>query len=230
MTRRYWNINLDEIMEALVPLGHRTKKWNPKMVRYIWTKRKGMHITNPAITIGFLSEACDLVFDAARGGEQFLIVGTKKRVVDSVAQAAIKARCHYVNKKWIGGLLTNWYATKRRLHKFKNLRLEQKTGKRLLKRDAARLKRKLSYLQAYLGGIQYMTKLPDIAIIMDQHKEYTALRECIILGIPTVCLIDTDCDPDLVDFPIPANDDTRTSIQFILNKLVFAICKGRSSD
>ena len=115
--------------------------------------------------------------------------------------------------------------------KFKKWRLQLKKVRRnLLKRDAARLKRKLSHLQTYLGGIKYMTAIPDIVIIIDQHKEYTALRECIILGIPTICLIDTNCDPDLVDFPIPANDDTRASVRFILTKLVFAICEGRSSD
>ncbi|KAI8555073.1 hypothetical protein RHMOL_Rhmol05G0146200 [Rhododendron molle] len=110
-------------------------------------------------------------------------------------------------------MLTNWSTTERRLCKFKKLRLELKMVRRnLLKRDATRLKRKLSHLQTYLGGIKYMTAIPDIVIIIDQHKEYTALRECIILGIPTICLIDTNCDLDLVDFPIPANDDTRASM------------------
>lgn len=232
MTRRYWNINLEEMMEARVHFGHGTKKWNPKMAPYISAKRKGMHITNLTRTARFLSEACDLVFDAASRGNQFLIVGTKKRVADSVARAAIRARCHYVNKKWLGGMLTNWSTTEKRLHKFRDLRMEQKMGRleRLPKRDAARLKRQLSHLQAYLGGIKYMTGLPDIVIILDQHKEYTALRECITLGIPTICLIDTNCDPDLIDLPIPANDDNRSSIRLILNKLVFAISEGRSSD
>ena len=231
MTRRYWNINLEEMMEARVHLGHRIKKCNPKMAPYICGNRKGMHITNLALTARFLSEACDLVFDATRRRKEILIVGTKKRVADSVVRAAIRARCHYVNKKWLGVMLTNWSTTERRLSKFKKWRLQLKKVRRnLLKRDAARLKRKLSHLQTYLGGIKYMTAIPDIVIIIDQHKEYTALRECIILGIPTICLIDTNCDPDLVDFPIPANDDTRASVRFILTKLVFAICEGRSSD
>lgn len=219
------------MMKAGVHLGHRTKKWNPKMAPYIWAKRKGMHITNLALTARFLSEACDLVFDAARRRKQILIVGTKKKVAGSVARAAIRARCHYVNKKWLGGMLTNWSTTERRLCKFKKWRLQLKKVRRnLLKRDAAGLKRKLSHLQTYLGGIKYMTAIPDIVIIIDQHKEYKARRECIILGIPTICLIDTNCDPDLVDLPIPANDDSRVSIRFILTKLVFAICEGRSSD
>jgi len=231
MTKRYWNITLEEVLKAGVHFGHRTRKWNPRMAPFILGKRKGIHIINPIRTARFLSEACNLVFDAASRGKQFLIVGTKKEAADSVIRAAIRARCHYVNKKWLGGMLTNWYTTETRLRKFGDLRTELKTGKMnsLPKRDAARLKRQLSHLERYLGGIKYMTKLPDIVIILDQQEEYTALRECITLGIPTISLIDTNSDPDRADFSIPANDDSRASIRFILNKLVFAICEGRSS-
>nr|YP_009435302.1 ribosomal protein S2 [Lobelia patula]ATG25304.1 ribosomal protein S2 [Lobelia patula] len=232
MARRYWNINLEELMEAGVHFGHDIRKWNPKMAPYISAKRKGMHITNLIKTARFLSEACDLVFDAARRGNQFLIVGTKKRAADLVLRAALRARCHYVNKKWLSGMLTNWSTTETRLQKFRDLRTKQKTGRlnRLPKRDAAMLKRQLSHLQRYLGGIKYMTELPHIVIILDQHEEYTALQECITLGIPTICLIDTNCDPNLADLPIPANDDSRSSLRFILNKLVFAIREGRSDS
>ncbi|CAJ1978679.1 unnamed protein product [Sphenostylis stenocarpa] len=230
MTKRYWNIILEEMMEAGVHFGHGTRKWNPKMSPYISAKRKGIHITNLIRTARFLSEACDLVFHAASGGKQFLIVGTKKKAADSVARAAIRARCHYVNQKWLGGMLTNWYTTKTRLQKFRDLRMQQKTGRfhNFPKKDAAILKRHLAQLETYLSGIKYMTGLPDIVIIVDQQEEYTALRECITLEIPTICLIDTNCDPDLADISIPANDDAIASIRLILNKLVFAICEGRS--
>nr|YP_010982025.1 ribosomal protein S2 [Serissa japonica]UZM09012.1 ribosomal protein S2 [Serissa japonica] len=231
MTRRYWSINLEEMMEAGVHFGHGIRKWNPKMAPYISAKRKGIHIINLTRTARFLSEACDLLFEAASRRKQFLIVGTKKKAADSVAWAAIRSRCHYVNTKWLGGMLTNWSTTETRLQKFRDLRMEQKTGilNRLPKRDAAMLKRQLSHLQRYLGGIKYMTRLPDIVIIVDQHEEYTTLRECITLGIPTICLIDTNCDPDLADISIPSNDDAIASIRLILNKFVFAICEGRSS-
>lgn len=231
MTKRYWNINLEEMMEAGVHFGHGTRKWNPRMAPYISAKRKGIHIINLTRTARFLLEACDLVFDAASKGKQFLIVGTKNKAADLVAWAAIRARCHYVNKKWLGGMSTNWSTTETRLHKFRDLRAEQKTGRlnRLPKRDAAMLRRQLSNLETYLGGIKYMTGLPDIVIIVDQQEEYKALRECLTLGIPTICLIDTNCDPDLADISIPANDDAIASIRLILNKLVFAICEGRSS-
>ena len=231
MIKRYWNINLEEMMKAGVHFGHGTRKWNPRMAPYISAKRKGIHITNLTRTARFLSEACDLVFDAASKRKQFLIVGTKNKAADSVARAAIRARCHYVNKKWLGGILTNWSTTETRLQKFRDLRMEQKTGRlnRLPKGDGTRLKRQLAHLQTYLGGIKYMTGLPDIVILVDQQEEYTALRECITLGIPTICLIDTNCDPDLADISIPANDDAIASIRLILNKLVFAICEGRYS-
>nr|YP_009407319.1 ribosomal protein S2 [Aldrovanda vesiculosa]ASA46323.1 ribosomal protein S2 [Aldrovanda vesiculosa]QBC71201.1 ribosomal protein S2 [Aldrovanda vesiculosa] len=231
MARRSWNINLDEMMKAGVHFGHPIKKWNPRMAPYISANNKGIHIINLTITAHFLSKVCDLLFDAASIGKQFLIVGTKKKAANSVAWAAIRARCHYVNKKWLGGMLTNWDTTKMRLQKFRDLRMKYKLRKlaRLPKRDAAMLKRQLSHLQTYLGGIKYMKRLPDIVIIVDQNKEATALRECITLGIPTISLIDTNCNPDLADISIPANDDSIRSIRLILTKLVIAICEGRSS-
>lgn len=233
MTRRYWNINLEEMMEAGVHFGHHIRKWNPKMKPYISAQRKGRHITNLIKTARFLSETCDLVFDAASKKKQFLIVGTnKKKSADLVLRAAIRARCHYVNQKWLSGMLTNWSTTETRLQKFRDLRTKQKTGRldRLPKRDAAILKRQLSHFERDLGGIKYMTDLPDIVIIVDQHGEYTALQECITLGIPTICLIDTNCDPNLADISIPANDDSISSLRFILKKLVFAIREGHSES
>nr|YP_009973838.1 ribosomal protein S2 [Danaea sellowiana]QNH93764.1 ribosomal protein S2 [Danaea sellowiana] len=231
MQQKNWNINLEEMMEAGIHFGHRTQKWNPKMSPYIFTERKGVHILNLTQTARFLSEACDLVFDAANEGKQFLVVGTKYQVSDLVASAAIKARCHYVNQKWLGGMLTNWSTIETRLQRFQDLENKANTGgfNRLPKREAAILKRQLSQLQKYLGGIKYMIDLPDIVIIADQHKESTAIKECINLGIPTICVVDTDCDPDLTDIPIPANDDARSSIRWILNKLTFAIREGQST-
>nr|YP_010228239.1 ribosomal protein S2 [Atrichum angustatum]QZJ47315.1 ribosomal protein S2 [Atrichum angustatum] len=229
MKQKVWNINLEEMMEAGVHFGHQARKWNPKMASYIFTERKGIHIINLSQTARFLSEACDLVFNASSKGKQFLIVGTKYQAADLIALAAIKARCHYVNQKWLGGMLTNWSTIEKRLQRFKDLEKKESTGiiNQLPKREAANLKRQLTQLRKYLGGIKYMTSLPDIVIIIDQQKEFTAIQECITLGIPTICLVDTDCNPDLTDIPIPANDDARASIRWILNKLTLAICEGR---
>ncbi|XP_060674553.1 small ribosomal subunit protein uS2c-like [Ziziphus jujuba] len=191
MTRRYWTINLEEMMGAGVHFGHGTRKWNPRMAPYIFARRKGIHNINHARTARFLAEACDLVFDATSRGKKFLIVGTKNKVVDSVARAAIKARCHYVNKKRLDGMLINWYTIEMRLHKFRDLRMEQKMGRlnRLPKRDAVLLKRQLSHLQTYLGGIKYITGFPNIVRIIDQQEESTALHECMTLGIPTIQIV-----------------------------------------
>ena len=229
MKQKSWNINLEEMMEAGVHFGHQARKWNPKMASYIFTERRGIHIINLTQTARFLSEACDLVTNASSQGKQFLIVGTKYQAADLIALAAIKARCHYVNQKWLGGMLTNWSTIEKRLQRFKDLENKENTGilNKLPKKEAANLKRQLAQLQKYLGGIKYMTSLPDIVIIIDQQKEFTAIKECITLGIPTICLVDTDCNPDLTDIPIPANDDARASIRWILNKLTLAIREGR---
>nr|QWW92930.1 ribosomal protein S2 [Delavayella serrata] len=229
MKQKSWNIHLEEMMEAGVHFGHQARKWNPKMAPYIFTERRGIHIINLTQTARFLSEACDLVLNAASKGKQFLIVGTKYQAADLVASAASKARCHYVNRKWLGGMSTNWSTIQTRLRKFQDLENKKLKGtfNQLPKKEAANLDRQLQQLQKYLGGIKYMTALPDIVIIIDQQKEFTAIQECITLGIPTICLVDTDCDPDVTDIPIPANDDARASIRWILNKLTSAIREGR---
>nr|YP_009193401.1 ribosomal protein S2 [Takakia lepidozioides]UPM51622.1 ribosomal protein S2 [Takakia lepidozioides] len=229
MKQKSWNIHSEEMMEAGVHFGHQARKWNPKMASYISTERKGIHIINPTQTARFSSEACDSVANAASKGKQFSIVGTEYQAADLVASAATKARCHYVNRKWLGGMSTNRSTTETRLQRFKDLENKEDTGvlNRLPKKEAANLKRQLAQLQKYLGGIKYMTSLPDIVTIVDQQKESTAIQECITLGIPTICLVDTDCDPDLADIPIPANDDARASIRWILDKLTLAIREGR---
>ena len=234
--KRYWNIDFEEMIEAKVHLGSYKRTWHPKITPYILLpkyKSLGIHITNPAKTARFLSEACDLLFDAASKKENILIVGTQKfpeEVADLVVLAGIRARCHYVHKKWFRGMLTNWSITRRRLSRLWSLKLLEEDGtlNSIPKKYAAMLKRELSTLETYLGGIKYMRKLPDIVIIIDQQTDYIAFRECLVLGLPIICLIDTDCDPDLVHIPIPVNNRDIVSIRWILNKLASAICEGNS--
>nr|CUR06063.1 rps2 [Acacia restiacea]CUR06153.1 rps2 [Acacia restiacea]CUR06607.1 rps2 [Acacia scleroclada] len=230
MEKRYWHITLEEMMKAGIHWGHGTRKWNPRMEPYISAQRKASHIINLTRTARFLSEACDLVFDAASSGKEILIIGTNEKVADLVARAAITARCHYVNNKWDGGMLTNWDNTQKKLEIFRNGMLKLEGGKydSVTKREFARLRSSLARLETLLGGIRYMRRLPDIVIIVDQQEKSMALHECMTVGIPTICLIDTNCEPDLADFSIPANDDAIASVRFILTKLVFAICEGRS--
>lgn len=224
-----WNINLYEMLEAGVHFGHQARKWNPKMAPWIFTQRNNIHIINLTQTARSLSEACDFLANASQKGKQFLLVGTKHQAADLVAEAAIKARCHYVNHKWLGGMLTNWSTIETRLQKLAELETQEKLGilQRLPKKEAAVFKRQLNQLRKYLGGIKYMTVLPDVVIIIDQKQELAAIKECIKLGIPTICLVDTDCDPDLTEMPIPANDDARASIRCILEKLTLSIQEGR---
>lgn len=226
-----WDINLYELMEAGVHFGHQAPKWNPKMAPWIFTERNGIHIINLTQTARALYEACDFLANASQKGKQFLLVGTKNQAADLVAEAAIKARCHYVNHKWLGGMLTNWSTIETRLQKLAELEAQETCGmfNKLPKKETAILKRQLSHLRKYLSGIKYMTVLPDVVIIIDQKEEIAAINECIKLGIPTICLVDTDCDPDLTEMPIPANDDARASIRCILDKLTSAIKQGRTN-
>nr|YP_010471492.1 ribosomal protein S2 [Gastrodia angusta]UVG40830.1 ribosomal protein S2 [Gastrodia angusta] len=231
MRKRYWNISLKEMIDAGILFGHGTNKWNPKMAPYIIAKCKNIHIINLTITARSLSESCYLVFDAASRGKEFLIVGTKNKASFLIASEAKKIRCHYVNKKWPCGMLTNWSTTENLLQKLRDLRAKIAKQNRskincLPKRDESIVNIKLNALQKYLGGIKYMTKLPDIVIIVDQKHEIKAIRECIILGIPTICLIDTNCDPDYADLSIPSNNDSIASFHFILTKLVSSIFLG----
>nr|YP_010716112.1 ribosomal protein S2 [Crepidomanes latealatum]WDE75847.1 ribosomal protein S2 [Crepidomanes latealatum] len=232
MQQKNWNIDLEEMMKAGVHFGHKTQKWNPKMSPYIYTERKGAHIIDLVKTARILSGACNLVSKAAMQEKEFLIVGTKYPIADLVESMAIESRCHYVTKKWLGGMLTNWSTIRTRLRRFQFLQNEEDTGgfDRLPKKESATLKRQLIRLRKHLSGMQYMSNLPDIVIITDQHEQSTAIQECITLGIPTICVVDTDCDPDLADIPIPGNDDARSSIRWILEKLILAIQEGRSKS
>nr|YP_009547459.1 ribosomal protein S2 [Cheilanthes micropteris]AYW15455.1 ribosomal protein S2 [Cheilanthes micropteris] len=230
MQQKNRNIDSEGMMAAGIHFGHQTQRWNPKMSSYIFTERRGVHILDLTQTARLPSEACDSVFDAAAEGKEFLMVGTKHQVTDLIASAALRSQCHYVNEKWLGGMLTNWVTTETRLRRFQYLQTEEDRGgfDRLPKQEAAILRGQLFRLKKCLGGIQYMSDSPDIATTIDQHEQSTAIRECSILGIPTICIVDTDCDPDLVDVPIPGNDDARSSIRWILDKSALAIHEGRS--
>lgn len=225
-----WNIDLKEMMEAGVHLGHPTPNWNPKMAPYVFTQRRGIHIIDLPKTANLLFEVCEFLIDAASKQKKFLIVGTKHQAADLVVAAAKKGRSHYVEKKWLGGMLTNWSTTKTRLQRLRHLEAQEIANvfDRLPKKESAILKKQLNQLRKYLNGIKYMTSLPDVVIIIDPQKSTTAIQECIKLGIPTICLVDTDCDPELTDMPIPANNDSRGSIKWILDKLTLAIRKGLS--
>nr|YP_010933373.1 ribosomal protein S2 [Streptosarcina arenaria]YP_010933472.1 ribosomal protein S2 [Streptosarcina costaricana]WKT08843.1 ribosomal protein S2 [Streptosarcina arenaria]WKT08944.1 ribosomal protein S2 [Streptosarcina costaricana] len=223
-----WDKDLYDMMKAGVHFGHPARRWNPKMSPYIYEQRKGIHIIDLVQTTRLLSEACNFVSNAAGQRKQFLWVGTKQQAADVVATEARKARSHYVNHKWLGGMLTNWSTLETRLKRLKELESHEQQGvlDRLPKKEASFRRKQLAKLRKYLGGMRYMRRLPDVVIIVDQKREWTALQECIKLGIPTICLVDTNCDPDLAHIPIPANDDARASIRCIAARLSGAIREG----
>lgn len=222
-------VSLAQLLESGVHFGHQTRRWNPKMSPYIYTARNGVHIIDLVQTAQLMEEAYSYMRSASEQGKKVLFVGTKRQAAGIVAQEAARCGSYYVNQRWLGGMLTNWATIKTRVDRLKDLERRQETGALdlLPKKEASVLRRELEKLQKYLGGIKAMRKVPDIVLIVDQKREYNAVQECEKLGIPIVSLLDTNCDPDVVDIPIPANDDAIRSIKLIVGRLADAIYEGR---
>ncbi|MEN9206415.1 MAG: 30S ribosomal protein S2 [Thermostichales cyanobacterium BF4_bins_65] len=222
-------VTLPQLLEAGVHFGHKASRWNPKMRPYIFAERNGIHIIDLVQTARFLNEAYEYVRTAAEEGKRFLFVGTKRQAAGIIAQEALRCNSNYVNQRWLGGMLTNWATIRTRIDRLKELEEMEASGlmSRLPKQEASRLRRVLQRLQKYLGGMKTMRRLPDIVIIVDQRREANAVQECIRLGIPVVSLLDTNCDPDLSDVFIPANDDAIRAVKLIVGKLADAIYEGR---
>jgi small subunit ribosomal protein S2 len=222
-------VSLAQLLESGVHFGHQTRRWNPKMSRYIFTERNGVHIIDLVQTAQLMEEAYEYMRTASEQGKKVLFVGTKRQAAGIIAQEALRCGAYYVNQRWLGGMLTNWATIKSRVERLKELERMEETGALELrpKKEGSMLRREMSKLQKYLGGIKSMRKVPDIVVIVDQRREYNAVQECQKLDIPIVSLLDTNCDPNLVDIPIPANDDAIRSIKLILGKLADAIYEGR---
>ena len=225
-------VTLAQLLESGVHFGHQTRRWNPKMSPYIYTARNGVHIIDLVQTAQLMEEAYSFIRDASEKGRKVLFVGTKRQAAGIVAQEAARCGSYYVNQRWLGGMLTNWSTIKTRIDRLKELERRQETGALdlLPKKEAAVLRRELEKLQKYLGGLKMMRQVPDICVIVDQKREYNAVQECEKLGIPIVSLLDTNCDPDVVDIPIPANDDAIRSIKLIIGRLADAIYEGRHGE
>ncbi|MEM1256126.1 MAG: 30S ribosomal protein S2 [Cyanobacteria bacterium P01_H01_bin.21] len=221
-------VTLAQLLESGVHFGHQTRRWNPKMDQYIFTARNGVHIIDLVQTAQLLDSAYAFVRNSSEKGQKFLFVGTKRQAAGIVAEEAKRCGSYYINQRWLGGMLTNWTTIKTRVERLKELERMQETGALALrpKKEAAVLRRELEKLQKYLGGIKLMRRLPDVVIMVDIKREYNAVQECQKLGIPIVSLLDTNCDPDVVDIPIPGNDDAIRSIKLILGSLANAIYEG----
>ncbi len=222
-------VSLAQLLESGVHFGHQTRRWNPRMSKFIFTERNGVHIIDLVQTAQLMEDAYDYMRGAAEAGKKFLFVGTKRQAAGIVAQEAHRCGAYYVNQRWLGGMLTNWATIKSRVDRLKELENMETSGAMDLrpKKEGSMLRRELEKLQKYLGGIKAMRKIPDVVVIIDQRREYNAVQECQKLDIPIVAMLDTNCDPDTVDVPIPANDDAIRSIKLILSKLADAIYEGR---
>jgi len=223
-------LSLAQLLQAGVHFGHKAYRWNPKMFPYIYTERNNIHILDLVQSVQLLKEANLYLESAAEQKKTFLFIGTKRQASSLIAQEAKRCNSYYVNHRWLGGMLTNWVTLKSRITRLKELEQQEvdQVFDLLPKKEAALRKTELDKLRRHLNGVKDMEKLPDIAILVDQKREITAIRECRKLGIPIVSILDTNCDPDLVDIPIPGNDDAVRSIKLILKSLTDSINFGRS--
>ena len=222
------DIKIAQLLKAGVHFGHKTPRWNPKMFPYIYMERNGIHILDLVQTSQLLQEACDFVEEAAQQGKTFLFVGTKPQAVEIIKEESLRCDSFYVNHRWYGGLLTNWKTVVGRISTLKKLEDQEETVfPTLPKKEAATLKKQLHKLRVQLNGVKNMDRIPDIMIIIDQNQELTAVREAMKLNIPIISILDSNCDPDVVDVPIPGNDDAISSIRIILEALTDSIKAGR---
>ena len=224
------DISLSQLLEAGVHFGHKAHRWNPKMFPYIYSEVNNIHILDLIQSATLLKKAMKYLEVAASQNKKVLFVGTKRQATTLIAQEAKRSNSYYVNHRWLGGMLTNWSTMKERIEKLKDLEKQESEGTfdLLTKKEGALRRKELAKLRKYLDGIKSMTGLPDVVIIIDQRREITAIAECRKLGIPVVSILDTNCDPDLVDIPIPGNDDAVRSIKLILTLLTDSIIKGQT--
>ena len=222
-------LTMKELLETGVHFGHRTRKWNPKMGRYIFTERKGIHIIDLEQTVDMFKKAYFYVRDRAAEGKEILFVGTKKQVQATIAEEAKRCGAHYVNRRWLGGTLTNFATIKLSIKRMKDLETMMEDGSidYVPNKEAARLRRELAKLQRNLDGLRHMESVPDILYVIDPDIEVNAVHEANILNIPVVSIVDTNCDPDPIDFPIPGNDDAIKATKLITSRIADAVLEGR---
>ncbi len=223
------HITMKELLEAGVHFGHQTKRWNPKMKPFIFAARKDIHIIDLQKTITYFEKAYDFVEDEAALGKTMLFVCTKKQGKEEIKEAAISCSMPYVNEKWLGGLLTNFKTIRKSIENLKKLEEMEETGEinNYTKKEQKIFRKKKEKMQKYVGGIKDMEKLPDLILIIDVKKEELAVKEANKLKIPIVALVDTNCDPDPIDYIIPGNDDAIRSIKLVASKMSEAIRSGK---
>ena len=225
-------ISMKQLLEAGVHFGHQTRRWNPKMKKYIFTERSGIHIIDLQMTMKKMDEAYMFVRDVAMENKQILFVGTKKQAQESIEQEAKRCNMHYVSNRWLGGMLTNFKTIRGRVARLAYIENLIETGESALlpKKEVIKLMHEKEKLEANLGGIRHLNELPGALIIVDPRKERIAVAEARALGIPIVAIADTNCDPDEIDYPIPGNDDAIRAVKLIAGKIADAILEGRQGE
>ena len=221
-------VSMKQLLEAGVHFGHQTRRWNPKMAKYIFTERNGIYIIDLQKTVKKLEEAYNFVRDLSVEGKSVLFVGTKKQAQDSVKEEAERAGAYYVNARWLGGMLTNFTTIRTRIERLKQLRAMEEDGTfdLLPKKEVVKLNLEIEKLEKFLGGIKDMKEIPGALFIIDPRKERIAVAEAKKLGIPIVAIVDTNCDPDEVDYVIPGNDDAIRAVKLISSAIANAIIEG----
>ena len=222
-------VSMKQLLEAGVHFGHQTRRWNPKMAPYIFTERNGIYIIDLQKTVKKLEEAYNFVHELSARGETVLFVGTKKQAGDSVKEEAIRCGGYYVNARWLGGMMTNFKTIKKRVERLAQLRTMETDGTfdLLPKKEVSQLNLEIEKLEKFLGGIKEMDKFPGALFIVDPRKERIAVSEAKKLGIPIVAIVDTNCDPDDVDYVIPGNDDAIRAVKLIAGAIADAVIEGR---
>lgn len=225
-------VSMKQLLGAGVHFGHQTRRWNPKMAPYIFTERNGIYIIDLQKTVKKLDEAYSFVKSVAENGDTVLFVGTKKQAGDSVKEEAVRAGVHYVNARWLGGMMTNFKTIQRRIKRLEQLHQMEEDGtfNLLPKKEVVKLQLEIEKLEKYLGGIKTMKKLPGALFIVDPRKEKIAVAEAKKLGIPIVAIVDTNCDPDDVDYVIPGNDDAIRAVKLIAGAMADAVIEGRQGE
>jgi small subunit ribosomal protein S2 len=225
-------ISMKQLLEAGVHFGHQTRRWNPKMAEYIFTERNGIYIIDLQKTVKKVEEAYNFIKEVSASGKDILFVGTKKQAQESIEIEATRANMFYVNQRWLGGMLTNFKTIRKRIDRLTELEKMEEDGtfEVLPKKEVTKLKAEMEKLEKNLGGIKNMKGDPGAIFVVDPRKEKIAIQEAHILGIPIVAIVDTNCDPEEIDYPIPGNDDAIRAVKLLTSKIADAVIEARQGE
>ena len=225
-------VSMKQLLEAGVHFGHQTRRWNPKMAKYIFTERNGIYIIDLQKTVKKVDEAYNFLRSVAEEGKSVLFVGTKKQAQEAIKEEALKADMYYVNERWLGGMMTNFQTIQKRINRLKELEKMEEDGtfEVLTRKEVLSLRHEMEKLEKFLGGIKDMNRLPGALFVVDPRKERIAVAEARKLNIPIVAIIDTNCDPDEIDYPIPGNDDAIRAVKLLTGRMADAVIEGRQGQ